>query len=145
MSKKSQDSNKAFTLPNKEGLQTKLSYQDFERMMKEMGEDFSQKDLDRVVEDDDHPQGTMIDYPQYMEILRNKNRVYDSDLLEQFKAFDVDDDGSIPVKDFKMILMTTGGDKLNLDEIDEFIDKIEKDEDGNILYREFLKNFKFEY
>ena len=25
--------------------------------------------------------------------------------------------------------MTTGGDKLNLDEIDEFIDKIEKDED----------------
>lgn len=136
---------KNFTLPNKQGTQTKLSYQEFERMMKEMGEDFNQQDIQDFMEENDEPIDKRIDYPQYMEILRKKKSANDFELIDQFKAFDSEDTGAISENDFKMILLTTAGVSINADQIDDYIDKLEKDENGNILYKEFLKNFKFEY
>ena len=69
------------------------------------------------------------------------NKVNPLDIHEvgaSFKIFDKDDNGCISKVELAHIL-TSMGDKLTMDEADEFIKEAYADKEGNINYMQFLK------
>lgn len=62
----------------------------------------------------------------------------ENDLLEAFKVFDKDQDGSITQDELRSV-MTNLGQKLTSQELDEMIKEADTDGDGKINYKEFVK------
>lgn len=62
----------------------------------------------------------------------------ENDLLEAFKVFDKDQDGSITQDELRSV-MSNLGQKLSSQELDEMIKEADIDGDGKINYKEFVK------
>lgn len=66
------------------------------------------------------------------------NEETENDLVEAFKVFDKDQDGSITQDELRSV-MANLGQKLTSQELDEMIKEADTDGDGKINYKEFVK------
>jgi calmodulin len=62
----------------------------------------------------------------------------EDDMIDAFKVFDKDGNGSISANELKFVLANTG-EKLTQEEIEEMIREIDTDGDGYIDYRQFIR------
>ncbi|WAR19961.1 CALM-like protein [Mya arenaria] len=79
-----------------------------------------------------------LDFEEFCELMsKTKKDVTSYKAIEEaFKVFDKDGKGSIPREYFRHI-MTTMGERLNDDEVDEMLDEADADGDGEINIQEF--------
>ena len=61
-----------------------------------------------------------------------------NEIIDSFRFFDKNSDGTISVRELKYIL-TFLGDKMDENEVKEIFDQIDINNDGNINYTEFVK------
>lgn len=73
--------------------------------------------------------------------MKATNKETDESLIRlAFKVFDKDGNGYITSSEFKYF-MTTMGEKLSEEEVDEIIREVDKDGDEQIDYEEFVNSF----
>ena len=65
------------------------------------------------------------------------------EIEEAFRVFDTDNDGKIPCKEFKKMLVTLSGEYQDQD-VDELYKICDLDPDGYITINEFINNWKFQ-
>lgn len=80
----------------------------------------------------------MWDYVEFVKILDKVSgeKLSVEDLQDAFKVFDKMGNGTVPAEDLRHYL-TTLGEKLSEEEVDELIASAEVDSDGNIDYAKF--------
>lgn len=81
-----------------------------------------------------------IDFPEFLTMMARKTKDTDSEeeIREAFKVFDRDAKGSISAAELRHVL-TSIGEKLTDDEVDEMIREADEDGDGRIDYNEFVQ------
>jgi len=78
-------------------------------------------------------------YLEQMKWLSDKGPLDINKIAESFKMFDKDDNGTISQTELKHVLVSMG-DKLSSDEADEFVKEATVDNNGNLIYLDFLKS-----
>ncbi|KAL3955190.1 hypothetical protein ACCO45_010753 [Purpureocillium lilacinum] len=94
---------------------------------------------DMINEVDADNNGT-IDFPEFLTMMARKMKDTDSEeeIREAFKVFDRDNNGFISAAELRHV-MTSIGEKLTDDEVDEMIREADQDGDGRIDYNEFVQ------
>ena len=91
---------------------------------------------------DSDPNGIgKLNFDDFIELMSGKLRETDTEeeIINAFKVFDKSGNGLISGADLRHI-MTTLGDKLSEEEVDEIIREAEINGDGYILYEEFVRS-----
>ncbi|CAH8848439.1 unnamed protein product [Trichobilharzia szidati] len=81
-----------------------------------------------------------ITFDQFCEIASRKyNDVYtESDIIEAFRTFDVENNGFLPASELRRALCTMG-ENLTDEEMEAMLDIARVDNDGNVRYEEFVR------
>jgi len=86
-----------------------------------------------------------ISFDNYIELLKQlglfgkgESEEDNNELIESFKFFDKNNDGTISIKEMKYIL-TFLGDKMDEDEVNDIFKKIDLNDNGSINYTEFVQ------
>ena len=79
-----------------------------------------------------------IDYREFGDIMRQRIRIKDS-FLKEFQMIDKNGDGKLCPKELKEVINKLGTVKKSDAEIDQIIQNVDEDGDGNLDYNEFLK------
>ena len=81
-----------------------------------------------------------IDFPEFLTLMARKIKDTDTEeeLREAFKVFDRDGNQLISAAELRQV-MTTLGEKLTDEEVDEMIREADIDGDGQINYEEFVR------
>ena len=109
-------------------------------IMRSLGHDPSDSDLKEFMLEFDKDKKSFLIYEEFNVLLTRK--VVDSDveeeLLEAFRVFDKEGNGKISASELKHI-MTTLGEKLTEEEVEEMMTEADFNGDGQIHYNEFVK------
>mmetsp|Transcript_44859 Transcript_44859/g.71619 ORF Transcript_44859/g.71619 Transcript_44859/m.71619 type:complete len:205 (+) Transcript_44859:71-685(+) len=129
----------AFRLFDKDGSGT-ISNDELGTVMRSLGQNPSDQELTDLVEEVDIDGNGEIDFQEFLLMMAKKMNAVDSEqeIREAFKVFDKEGTGSISSAYLRHI-MTTMGDRLSDDEVDEMIQEADIDGDGDIDYDEFVK------
>ncbi|MCJ1289774.1 hypothetical protein MMC34_001307 [Xylographa carneopallida] len=84
--------------------------------------------------------GLTEDFSEFLTMMARKMKDTDSEdeIREAFKVFDRDNNGFISAAELRHV-MTSIGEKLTDDEVDEMIREADQDGDGRIDYNEFVQ------
>ena len=109
-------------------------------VMRSLGQSPSEEELQNMISEVDADQSGSIDFKEFLNIMAKKMKETDTEeeLIEAFKVFDKDGNGLISAHELRFV-MTTAGEKLSEDEIDEMIREADIDGDGYIDYEEFVR------
>lgn len=82
-----------------------------------------------------------ITFDQFCEIASRKyNEIYtESDIIEAFRTFDVENNGFLSASELRRALCTVG-ENLTEVEMDAMLEKAKVDSDGNVHYEEFVRS-----
>jgi calmodulin len=99
-------------------------------VMRSLGQNPSESELQDMINADNN--GT-IDFPEFLTMMARKMKDTDSEeeIREAFKVFDRDNNGFISAAELRHV-MTSIGEKLTDDEVDEMIREADQDGDGRI-------------
>ena len=94
---------------------------------------------DMIAQDDYDGNGTM-DFPEFLSLMVKKMKDTSSDekILDVFKYYDKDGNGYVSARELRSI-MTSLGELLTDQEIDELISEADANGDGQIDYDEFVR------
>jgi calmodulin len=109
-------------------------------IMRALGPNPSDSELQDMIDEVDADNTGSIDFTEFLTMMVRKTKETDSEeeIKEAFKIFDRDDSGFISAADLRQV-MTSLGEKLTDDEIDEMIRETDQDGDGRIGYNEFVQ------
>lgn len=118
---------------NKEGT---ISLSDLKDLMKSMGQDISEIQLQSIIHEVDSDGKEKIDFKEFLGLMSRRMRDSDSDeeLIEVFKVFDLEGDGTISKKELKQIV----GDNISEEEIEEIFREGSNCEE-KINYEDFVR------
>ncbi|OWF56442.1 Calmodulin-2 [Mizuhopecten yessoensis] len=117
-----------------------ISEKELGTVLRSLGENLSDNDLhDMMLEVDEDGNGE-IDFQEFLSMMsrRMKDRGSKDDLREAFRVFDLDGDGFITANELRHA-MTSMGEKLTEEEVEEMITDADADGDGRINYIEFVE------
>ena len=108
--------------------------------MKNLGQTPSEAELQDMINEVDIDGNGTIDFKEFLGLMARKMRDNDSEeeLIEAFKVFDRDGNGLISNVELQHV-MTSLGENITMDEVDEMIKEADLDGDGYINYEEFVK------
>ena len=108
--------------------------------MKNLGQTPSEAELQDMINEVDIDGNGTIDFKEFLGLMARKMRDNDSEeeLIEAFKVFDRDGNGLISNVELQHV-MTSLGENVTMDEVDEMIKEADLDGDGYINYEEFVK------
>ncbi|KIM24862.1 hypothetical protein M408DRAFT_331534 [Serendipita vermifera MAFF 305830] len=109
--------------------------------MRALGQNPTQAELQSMIKEVKVAGGDgSIDFGEFLSLMASHTNEVDSEeeLKEAFKAFDRENSGSISVKALGQI-MTSIGETLSPEELNEMIRETDVDGDGRITYEEFSK------
>ena len=104
------------------------------RLMKVLGKEPNEADLQRMIQEIDLNANGKIDYDEFVELMRKPISKEDSDseLEAAFGVFDKDGSGSISPSELKRTMRELG-EKLDDEDIDEMIRQADVNEEGEII------------
>ncbi|MCJ1321932.1 hypothetical protein MMC15_007277 [Xylographa vitiligo] len=114
--------------------------------MRSLGQNPSESELQDMINEVDADNNGTIDFPEFLTMMARKMKDTDSEdeirvdqnIKEAFKVFDRDNNGFISAAELRHV-MTSIGEKLTDDEVDEMIREADQDGDGRIDYNEFVQ------
>ena len=102
--------------------------------------DIDGKELQDMINEVDIDGNGTIDFKEFLGLMARKMRDADTEeeLIEAFKVFDRDGNGLISGNELQHV-MTSLGENISQDEVEEMIKEADLDGDGYINYEEFVK------
>lgn len=128
------------TLPSKTHWKTVLTHpsgqittKELGTVMRSLGQNPSESELQDMINEVDADNNGTIDFPEFLTMMARKMKDTDSEeeIREAFKVFDRDNNGFISAAELRHV-MTSIGEKLTDDEVDEMIREADQDGDGRI-------------
>ncbi|XP_074572204.1 calmodulin-5/6/7/8-like isoform X2 [Curcuma longa] len=109
-------------------------------VMRSLGQNPTEAELQDMINEVDADGSGTIDFPEFLNLMARKLHGTDSDeeLKAAFRVFDKDQNGFISAEELR-IVMSSFGEKLTDQEIDDMIREADVDGDGQINYDEFVK------
>ncbi|XP_064621638.1 calmodulin-A-like [Lineus longissimus] len=129
----------AFSVFDKDGDGT-ITASELGTVMASLGHNMSEEELAVLLKEADSDGNGKIEFEEFVVMMAKKmdNEGSEEDIREAFKVFDKTGCGYIMADDLKRI-MTSMGDKMTQEEVDEMISEADLDGDGQIFYEEFTK------
>jgi calmodulin len=117
-----------------------ISFKELGSMMKSLGQNPSDQELRDIISEVDLDGNGYIDFNEFVMIMHKRSKENDpeEDVISAFRVFDKDGNGTISTKELRHI-MTTIGDKLTDEEVNQMIEEADVDGDGIINYEEFVR------
>ncbi|MCJ1433603.1 hypothetical protein MMC27_002966 [Xylographa pallens] len=139
------DFKEAFSLFDKNG-DGQITSKELGTVMRSLGQNPSESELQDMINEVDADNNGTIDFPEFLTMMARKMKDTDSEdeirvdenIKEAFKVFDRDNNGFISAAELRHV-MTSIGEKLTDDEVDEMIREADQDGDGRIDYNEFVQ------
>ncbi|MCJ1405472.1 hypothetical protein MMC11_008700 [Xylographa trunciseda] len=142
------DFKEAFSLFDKNG-DGQITSKELGTVMRSLGQNPSESELQDMINEVDADNNGTIDFPEFLTMMARKMKDTDSEdeiranshlayQCEAFKVFDRDNNGFISAAELRHV-MTSIGEKLTDDEVDEMIREADQDGDGRIDYNEFVQ------
>lgn len=132
----------AFLLFDREGngsIPTKL----LGTVLRSLGQTPANEEIDNYIEEFDPSETGVIDFPTFLTLMARRMREQFTDteeeLREAFRVFDRDAQGLINADELRRIL-TTLGDRMTHEEVDELMKECDIDKLGNIRYDDFISH-----
>ncbi|KAL3875246.1 hypothetical protein ACJMK2_038170, partial [Sinanodonta woodiana] len=124
----------AFALFDKDGDGT-VSTKELGTVMRSLGQNPTSEQLENIIRMVDADGNGTIDFDEFCVIMSQKmnGTQSENDVLEAFKVFDPEGNGYITSEHLRFI-MTTKGERMTEDEVDEMIKDADADGDGCIEY-----------
>ncbi|KAH7966809.1 hypothetical protein HPB49_019660 [Dermacentor silvarum] len=126
----------AFTLYDKDGSGC-IRASDLGTVMRSLGYHPTEAQVAEIVGSNSREN---IDFPEFLTIMAKEEirpDDVDDEIREAFKVFDRNGDGYVSAAELRHV-MTTMGEKLSHEEVDEMIREADQDGDGRINYDEFV-------
>ncbi|KAL5627521.1 hypothetical protein BROUX41_003674 [Berkeleyomyces rouxiae] len=129
----------AFSLFDKDG-DGQITTKELGTVMRSLGQNPSESELQDMINEVDADNNGTIDFPEFLTMMARKMKDTDSEeeIREAFKVFDRDNNGFISAAELRHV-MTSIGEKLTDEEVDEMIHEADEDGDGRIDYNEFVQ------
>ena len=108
--------------------------------LRSLGFHVEEKHLKDLIEEFDQNKDGKLDFNEFYNIIttRMKNPLTEDELKEAFHIFDKDNNGKITVSELK-IALTSFGEKLTDQEVEEFIEDIDTNGDGELDIKELTR------
>ena len=134
-----QEFKEAFALFDKDGDGT-ITTKELGTVMRSLGQNPTEAELQDMINEVDADGNGTIDFPEFLSLMARKIKDTDTEeeLREAFKVFDRDGNQLISAAELRQV-MTTLGEKLTDEEVDEMIREADIDGDGQINYEEFVR------
>lgn len=109
-------------------------------VMRGLGQNPSDNEIAQMILDVDENGDGTIDFKEFLGLIAEKLKTSGNkqELLEAFKLIDKDGIGALPAYEFRY-LMSTSGEDIEEEEIDEMIKEADLDGDGTIDFDEFIR------
>ncbi|MER7986969.1 EF-hand domain-containing protein [Streptomyces noursei] len=129
----------AFSLFDKDG-DGQIASSELGTVMRSLGQSPTEQELQDLITEVDADGNGTIGLPEFLDLMARKSKKTDSvdEIIEAFKVFDKDADGIISTVEVRHIL-TTLGDKLTDEEVNEMLQEADFDGDGQINYSDLVK------
>jgi calmodulin len=109
-------------------------------VMRSLGQNPTEAEVQDMINEVDADGNGTVDFPEFLNLMGRKMKYTDSEdeLKEAFKVFDKDQDGLISAAELRHV-MTSLGEKLTDEEVDEMIKEADVDGDGQVNYEDFAR------
>eukprot|EP00054_Salpingoeca_dolichothecata_P036633 m.274334 g.274334 ORF g.274334 m.274334 type:complete len:150 (+) comp69030_c0_seq1:95-544(+) len=129
----------AFTLFDRDG-DSHISASELGTVMRSLGANPTEQELSDMVNQVDTNGDGNIDFPEFLTMMAKHDgsaKDEQEELLASFRVFDVDGSGTISAAELRHV-MTSLGEKLTDEEVDDMIREADLNNDGCIDYQEFV-------
>ena len=129
----------AFALFDKDG-DGSITTKELGTVMRSLGQTPTEAELQSYIKEVDANKNGTIDFPEFLSLMAKKMETQESEeeIRDAFKVFDKDNTGLISAAELRHVL-TSIGEKLSDEDLDDLLKEIEVDEHGNIAWQEFVK------
>lgn len=134
-----QEFKEAFSLFDKDGDGT-ISTKELGTVMRALGQNPTETELNDMINEVDQDQSGTIEFNEFLSLMEKKigDNDTEEEIKEAFRVFDKDGTGTISVAELRHV-MTTLGEKLKDEEVEEMLREADTHNDGIIRYEEFVK------
>ena len=117
-----------------------ITAKELANVMRSLNQDPSEAELIEMIAEVDQNGNGKIDFEEFVTLMNRRSKETDTEeeVINAFRVFDKDANGLISSTELRHI-MTTLGDKLTEEEVDEMIREADIDGDGYINYEEFVR------
>lgn len=117
-----------------------ITAKELANVMKSLNQDPSDQELNEMIAEVDIDGNGHIDFDEFVILMNKRSKETDAEeeVINAFKVLDKDGQGTISSTELRHI-MTTMGDKLTDEEVDEMINEADFDGNGIINYEEFVR------
>ena len=128
----------AFSFIDKDG-DGKITFIELETVMLSLGLLPTVEEVVEIIKEMDTDGNGVIDFTEFLTIMNRKTLFWDGDevIREAFRLFDKDGNGVISAAELHRV-MTSLGENVTEDEVNEMIKEADLDGDGQINYQEFV-------
>ena len=133
----------AFDLFDKDGDGV-IDTQELDFVLRALGIRLNSTELQEMIAEVDEDGNGTIDFHEFLSMLTKKLKESDAmiDVINTFKIFDKDGNGCVSTAELRYIL-TSMGEKLDKNDVDDLLNECDVDGDGNIYCEEFLRGIMF--
>ncbi|OAQ60462.1 EF-hand domain-containing protein [Pochonia chlamydosporia 170] len=133
---------KAFSFFDKDG-DGKITTEELGTVMRSLGLNPSESELKDMINEVDADNSGTVEFPDFLAMMGRKtsDKDFEEETCEAFKVLDRDNDGFISAAELRRA-MSSIGEKLTDDEVDEIIRVADQDGDSRISYGEFVQLLK---
>ncbi|KAK9129377.1 hypothetical protein Sjap_009864 [Stephania japonica] len=114
-----------------------ITFEELKTGLQRLGSKLSESEIQQLMEAADVDKSGQIDYIEFIAAMINRHKLQkEENLLKAFQHFDKDNNGFITREELKQAMTEYG--VVDEASIDEIIDDVDIDKDGNINYEEFV-------
>jgi len=108
-------------------------------VLRSLGNQPTDEEVEDMIKEADEDGNGTIDFAEFIKMMPTQERDDDAEaeMLEAFRVFDTDGNGSITADELRQIFLNLG-EKLTEEEIADMIEEADTDGDGEINYQEFV-------
>jgi calmodulin len=117
-----------------------ITAKELANVMRSLNQEPTEQELNDMINEVDIDGNGRIDFEEFVALMNRRSKETDTEeeVINAFRVFDKDANGLISSTELRHI-MTTLGDKLTEEEVDEMIREADIDGDGYINYEEFVR------